>query len=71
MLALLLRVGARDPDLAARLRPAVWLLLLAQLLAGEARRSGPAPRLRRPASVRLPRRSLPPHATVAGRRPRG
>jgi hypothetical protein len=47
------------------------MLLLAHLLAGSARRGGPAPRGRAVASVRLPRRRLPPHATVAGRRPRG
>ena len=71
MLALLLRAGARDPELADRLRPAIWLLLLAHLLAGAQRRSGPGPRGGRPVSVSLPRRSLPPHSTVAGRRPRG
>jgi hypothetical protein len=71
MLVLLLRAGARDPRLAERLRPAIWLLLLAHLLAGSQQRSGPGPRGARPVSVRLPRRSLPPHATVAGRRPRG
>jgi hypothetical protein len=71
MLVLLLRAGARDPQLADSLRRAIWLLLLAHLLAGSQRRSGPGPRGGRPVSVRLARRSLPPHATVAGRRPRG
>jgi hypothetical protein len=71
MLVVLLRAAARDPQLAERLRPAIWLLLLAHMLAGSQRRSGPGPRAGRPISVRLSRRSLPPHATVAGRRPRG
>jgi hypothetical protein len=71
MLALLLRASARDPQLAERLRPVIWTLLLAQLLAAAQRRGGPAPRGVFVASVRLPRRRLPPHATVAGRRPRG
>jgi hypothetical protein len=71
VLAVLLRASASDPQLAARLRPVIWMLLLAHLLAGSARRGGPAPRGRAVASVRLPRRRLPPHATVAGRRPRG
>jgi hypothetical protein len=71
MLALLLRASASDPVLAARLRPAIWMLLLAQLLAGAAWRGGPAPRGRGAASVRLPRRRLPPHSSLAGRRPRG
>jgi hypothetical protein len=71
MLLVLLRAGAGDEQLAARLRPAIWLLLLAQLLAGAQRRSGPVPAAPRPGSVRLPRRSLPPHSSVAGRRPRG
>jgi hypothetical protein len=71
MLVVLLRASARDPVLAARLRPVIWMLLLAHLLAGAQRRGGPAPVGRRVASVRLPRRRLPPHATVAGRRPRG
>jgi hypothetical protein len=71
MLALLLRASASDPQLAARLRPVIWMLLLAQLLAGGRRRGGPPPRGLAVASVRLPRRRLPPHATVAGRRPRG
>jgi hypothetical protein len=70
-LAVLLRASATDPELAARLRPVIWLLLLAHLLAGSSRRRGPVPAGRTVASVRLPRRRLPPHATVAGRRPRG
>jgi hypothetical protein len=71
MLALLLRASTRDPQLAARLRPLIWMLLLAQLVAAAQRRGGPAPRGGAVASVRLPRRRLPPHSTVAGRRPRG
>jgi hypothetical protein len=71
MLAVLVRAGASDPRLAARLRPLIWMLLVAQLLAGAQRRGGPGPRRRAPGAVRLPRRSLPPHGTVAGRRPRG
>jgi hypothetical protein len=47
------------------------MLLLAHLLAGAPRRGGPAPRGSAVASVRLPRRRLAPHGTVAGRRPRG
>lgn len=70
-LAALLRASATDPELAARLRPLIWLLLLSRLLAGSARRRGPGPAGSAVASVRLPRRRLPPHATVAGRRPRG
>ena len=71
MLAVLLRADASDPRLAARLRPLIWMLLVAQLLAGAQRRGGPGPRRCAPAAVRLPRRALPPHGTVAGRRPRG
>ena len=71
MLAVLLRAGASDPQLAARLRPLIWMLLVAQLLAGAQRRRGPGPQRGAPPAVRLPRRSLPPHGTVAGRRPRG
>jgi hypothetical protein len=71
MLAVLLQASARDPVLAARLRPVIWMLLLAHLLAGAQRRGGPGPAMGRVASVRLPRRRLPPHSTVAGRRPRG
>jgi hypothetical protein len=71
MLWVLLRASANDPALGARLRPVIWMLLLAQLLAGSPRRGGPAPRGRTTPSVRLPRRSLPPHSSVAGRRPRG
>jgi hypothetical protein len=47
------------------------MLLLAHLLAAAQRRGGPGSRGRALASVRLPRRRLPPHSTVAGRRPRG
>ena len=71
MFAVLLRVSASDPALAARLRPVIWALLLAHLLAGAQRRGGPAPPGRAVASARLPRRRLAPHGTVAGRRPRG
>jgi hypothetical protein len=71
MLAVLLRASAGDPQLAARLRPVIWMLLLGHLLAGAQRRRGPGPAGRRAASVHLPRRSLPPHSSVAGRRPRG
>jgi hypothetical protein len=71
VLAVLLRAGAHDPELAARLRPLIRMLILLHLLAGSARRRGPGPAGRGVASVRLPRRRLPPHATVAGRRPRG
>jgi hypothetical protein len=71
VLAVLLRASASDPQLAARLRPIIWMLLLSHLLAGSPRRSGPAPRGPAAASVRMPRRRLPPHETVAGRRPRG
>jgi hypothetical protein len=71
LLAILLRASASDPELAARLRPVIWMLLLAHLLAGESRRRGPGPPGRVIASVRLPRRRRAPHATVAGRRPRG
>jgi hypothetical protein len=71
MLWVLLRASAGDPALAARLRPVIWTLLLAQMLAAAQRRGGPAPRGRGAPAVRLPRRSLPPHSSVAGRRPRG
>jgi len=71
LLAVLIRASAHDPELAARLRPLIRMLLLAHLLAGSARRRGPGPSARGVASVRLPRRRRPPHATVAGRRPRG
>lgn len=70
-LGLLLRASARDPLLAARLRPAIWMLLLAQLLASAQRRGGPGPRGPRTASVRLPRRRVVAHASLSGRRPRG
>jgi hypothetical protein len=52
-------------------RATILLVVLAQLLAGQQPRGGPFPRASRPGSARLPRRSLPPHGTVAGRRPRG
>jgi hypothetical protein len=52
-------------------RATILLVVLAQLLAGQQPRGGPFPRAARPGSARLPRRSLPPHGTVAGRRPRG
>ncbi len=71
MLALLLRASATDPQLAARLRPVIWMLLLSQMLAGAPCRRGPGPPGRRAASVRVPRRRLPPHSSVSGRRPRG
>jgi hypothetical protein len=71
VLAVLLRASTTDPELAARLRPLIWMLLLSHLLAGAARRRGPGPAGRAFASVRLPRRRLAPHGTVAGRRPRG
>jgi len=70
MLVVLLRASARDPQLAARLRPVIWMLLLAHLLAGAQRRGGPAPG-GRAGSVRVPRRRLVPHPSLAGRRPRG
>jgi len=49
----------------------LMLLLLAQLLAAQQPRGGPFPSVSRPGSARVPRRALPPHGTVAGRRPRG
>jgi hypothetical protein len=52
-------------------RATVLLVLLAQLLAAHQPRGGPFPRAAHPRAARLPRRSLPPHGTVAGRRPRG
>jgi hypothetical protein len=70
-LALLLRASARDPLLAARLRPVIWMLLLAQLLASGSQRGGAAPRGRFAASVTPPRRRLMAHPSLAGRRPRG
>jgi hypothetical protein len=70
-LGLLLRASARDPVLAARLRPAIWMLLLAQLLASGQPRGGPAPRGRFAAAVPRPRRRLFAHDSLAGRRPRG
>jgi hypothetical protein len=70
MLVVLLQASARDPQLAARLRPVIWMLLLAHLLAGSQPRGGPGPR-GRAASVRAPRRRLPPHPSLSGRRPRG
>ena len=71
MLALLLRASANDPVLAARLRPVIWMVLLAQVLAGAQPRGGPGPRGRLAAPVRVPRPRAFAHATVAGRRPRG
>jgi hypothetical protein len=52
-------------------RATLLLILLAQMLAAEQPRGGPFPRVGRPGSARLPRRSLPPHDAVSGRRPRG
>jgi hypothetical protein len=52
-------------------RAALLLLLLAQLLAAQQPRGGPWPRTRRAGSAPIARRTLPPHGTVAGRRPRG
>lgn len=52
-------------------RATLLLMLLAQLLAAQQPRGGPFPRGSRLGSAHLPRRSLPPHGTVAGRRPRG
>jgi hypothetical protein len=52
-------------------RATLLLLLLAELLAAQQPRGGPFPRARRPGSAPLARRTLPPHGTVAGRRPRG
>ena len=71
MLALLLRASATDPQLAARLRPVIRMLLLAQMLAGAQRRGGPFPPGARAASARMPRSRLTPHPSLAGRRPRG
>jgi hypothetical protein len=71
LLAVLLRASATDPELQARLLPVIRMLLLLHLLAGSPRRRGPGPAARAVTSVWLPRRRLPPHATVAGRRPRG
>jgi hypothetical protein len=70
-LGLLLRASARDPVLAARLRPAIWMLLLAHLLASAPRRGGPAPRGRLAAAVARPRVRFVAHPSLAGRRPRG
>jgi hypothetical protein len=67
MLGLALRSSLLEP----RLRPIVFALLLAQALAAAQPRGGRPPGGRRPRSVRLPRRRLPPHGTLAGRRPRG
>jgi len=47
------------------------LVLLAQLLAAQQPRGGPFPGVPRPDSARMPRRALPPHGTITGRRPRG
>jgi hypothetical protein len=70
-LALLLRASARDPVLAARLRPVIWMLLLAQMLASSQRRGGPAPRGRFAPSMPRPRPRLGGYEALAGRRPRG
>jgi hypothetical protein len=70
MLAVLLRASMSDPQLAARLRPVIWWLLLAHLLAGAQRRGGPGPR-GRVVSDRVPHRRLPAHPSLSGRRPRG
>ena len=70
MLVVLLQASARDPQVAARLRPVIWMLLLAHLLAGSQRRGGPAPG-GKAGSVRVPPRRLPPHPSLSGRRPRG
>jgi hypothetical protein len=52
-------------------RATLLLILLAEMLASHQPRGGPPPRLARPASARLPRRALPAHESLAGRRPRG
>jgi hypothetical protein len=70
-LGLLLRASTRDPGLAARLRPGIWMLLLAQMLASGHPRGGPAPRGRFAAVVPRPHRRHVAHASLAGRRPRG
>jgi len=70
-LGLLLRASARDPVVAARLRPVIWMLLLAQMLASAQPRGGAAPRGRFPAVVPRPRRRLVARVSFAGRRPRG
>ena len=70
-LGLLLRASARDPLLAARLRPVIWMLLLAHLLASAPQRGGPAPRGRFAAAVARPRARFAGHPSLAGRRPRG
>jgi hypothetical protein len=70
-LGLLLRASARDPVLAARLRPAIWMLLLAQMLASASQRGGPRPRGRFASVVPRPRGRALSHPSLAGRRPRG
>jgi hypothetical protein len=70
MLVVLLRASASDPQLAARLRPVIWTLLLAHLLAGAQRRGGPGPR-GRAVSARAPGRRPAFHPSLSGRRPRG
>jgi hypothetical protein len=70
MLVVLLRASASDPQLAARLRPVIWTLLLAHLLAGAQRRGGPGPR-GRAAPHRVPGRRMWSHPSMSGRRPRG
>jgi hypothetical protein len=71
MLVILLRASASDPRLAARLRPVIWMLLLAHLLAGAQRRGGPFPGGQPNPSARVPRRRVVSHASLTGRRPRG
>jgi hypothetical protein len=68
---LTLGLALRSSLLEPRLRPVVFALLLAQALAAAQPRGGRAPSAHRPGSVRLPRRRLPPHGTLTGRRPRG
>ena len=70
MLVVLLRASASDPQLAARLRPVIWTLLLAHLLAGAQRRGGAGPR-GRTVAARVPGRRPAFHPSLSGRRPRG
>jgi hypothetical protein len=70
MLVVLLRASAGDPQLAARLRPVIWTLLLAHLLAGAQQRGGPGPQ-GRAVSVHVPGRRRVFHPSLSGRRPRG
>jgi hypothetical protein len=67
MLGLALRTSLLEPSVGR----VVLALLLAQALAATQPHGGPAPAGPRPGSARLPRRRLPPHGTLAGRRPRG